>query len=180
MSSLLRQLPLRSIVAFAARCARRVQPAVSLANDGQTNHIHIENIERAISSAERYARGDATAASGEHLQTVLLAATASMTSPDNEGKPDFTRGHAVHAARNAAATAVFARQNDASATVSCAAQAYIYACRAALPSYLPATFDLRRLLTSDLGRHPHLGLPIDPAETGPLGPFWHTAVPKKP
>jgi eukaryotic-like serine/threonine-protein kinase len=175
MSSLLSQLPLRAIVAFAARCARRVQAAVRFPEDGETNHIHIENIERAILSAERYARGDATAAAGDHLQNVLVAVTAATIFPAGNAKPNFTGSDAVLAAHNAAAAAIFARQNDPAATVSSAAQAYMYACRVAPSSYLAATEDLRRILTSDLGQHPHLGLPIDPAEAGPLGPVWRVA-----
>jgi hypothetical protein len=49
----LEKLPLRAIVAFAARCARRVQP---LFRSGEKNELRA--VEAAIACAERCARGE--------------------------------------------------------------------------------------------------------------------------
>ena len=51
----LERLPLRAQLAFAARCARRVQPPSTRFSDGLGNH---EALERAIQVAEQFARGD--------------------------------------------------------------------------------------------------------------------------
>jgi hypothetical protein len=52
------RLPWRAQVAFAARCARRVQPLATRLSDSPANH---EAVERAIRLAEQLARGDRSA-----------------------------------------------------------------------------------------------------------------------
>ena len=166
MHSLLAQLALRAIVAFAARCARRVQPVFVLEDDYPARQIHIENVENAIRSAEDYANGRAQAASGERVQNALITTTAVT-----DGMSNFTRSYAARTAYDAAFAAVCARNGDTNIVI-CASQAYENACRVQLASHLHATHDLRRLLTSNLGQFPDLGLPVDPRESGLLGPLW--------
>jgi serine/threonine-protein kinase len=181
LTSLLFQLPLRAIVAFAARCARRAQPAITAGGGESRASELIKAVERAIASAERYAQGDATAASGDAAHHAQLAATAAIDLPPGANTIDFTRSRAAEAAHCAAAAALFARQNGAPGAVACAVQAYEHACNAMPFGFLPATLDLRRLLTSELGQHPHLGSPIEPGEHGLLGPLWPgTGLPRPP
>jgi len=49
----LRALPRRAIVAYAARCARRVQPLYR-----SKHERHVQAVERAIALAERFAKGE--------------------------------------------------------------------------------------------------------------------------
>ena len=51
------QLPLRALVAFAVRCARRVQPLFTLPDDHPEKQKHIAAVERASRTAEAFARG---------------------------------------------------------------------------------------------------------------------------
>ena len=51
----LEQLPLRAIVAFAARCARRVLPIYQIRYIGAKSST---DVERAIQISERFAAGD--------------------------------------------------------------------------------------------------------------------------
>ena len=51
------QLPLRALVAYAARSARRVQPFFTLPEDHPENQEHAAAVERAIQIGEEFARG---------------------------------------------------------------------------------------------------------------------------
>src|SRR5206468_10583972 len=53
----LRQLPLRAIVAFAARCARRVEPLAQLPEGDPRRETRREAVEAALRMAEAFARG---------------------------------------------------------------------------------------------------------------------------
>ncbi|MGO9812163.1 MAG: serine/threonine protein kinase [Isosphaeraceae bacterium] len=170
LSPQLRQLPLRAIVAFAARCARRVE-AVLEAKDGHVDKDFLDVLGEAITSAEGYTRGDATSASGASARKAMIAASVA-TIEDEAMLPGFRHIVAAGAAYNAASAAVFARQDDGDGTVACALNAYDYANSAHSACHLFATLDLRCLLTSALGQYPHLGLPVEPGEGGPLGPLW--------
>jgi hypothetical protein len=65
LSLQLHQLSLRAVVAFAARCARRVQLVLDVKFDDAPGHDLLARVGEAIASAEGYARGDAASACGE-------------------------------------------------------------------------------------------------------------------
>src|SRR3954447_24147750 len=50
-------LPLRALVAYAARSAWRVQPFSTLPDDYPEKQTHVAAVERAIRAAEEFARG---------------------------------------------------------------------------------------------------------------------------
>ena len=54
----MKQLSLRAMVAYAARCARRVQPFFTLPDDHPEKLKHVAAVERAIQAAEEFARGN--------------------------------------------------------------------------------------------------------------------------
>jgi hypothetical protein len=53
----LKGLPLRAIVAFAARCARRVEPLAQLPEGNPRRESRREAVEAALRMAESFARG---------------------------------------------------------------------------------------------------------------------------
>jgi hypothetical protein len=53
----LTRLPPRALVVYAARCARRVQPFFTLPDDHPERQRHLAAVERAIQTAEEFARG---------------------------------------------------------------------------------------------------------------------------
>src|SRR5215831_1192663 len=57
----LKQLPLRAIVAFAARCARRVEPLAQLPTDHPERKKHRGATDAALVMAEGFARGSNSA-----------------------------------------------------------------------------------------------------------------------
>jgi hypothetical protein len=141
------KLPLRAIVAFAVRCARRVQPLGRVL----TEYRPVE-VEDAIASAEGFARG------GKAVRAAGAAARAA----------DAARA-AARAADIAAADAT-----DAGADADTARAAWDTGRAAARAA---ARGDLHRLRALDLGRPGTMGKPIDPAEEGSLGPLWTDAAP---
>ena len=171
LSLQLRQLPLRAIVAFAARCARRAE-AVLKARDGDVQKDLIEALGEAITSAEGYANGDARSASGDSAQKAMMAVTTAVSIQPKGTHAEFRLSDVASAAYNAASAALFARQNDAIGTASCAVNAYEHANLTHSACHLFATLDLRCLLTSMLGQFPHIGLPVDTGEGSFLGPLW--------
>ena len=90
----LERLPLRAQLAFAARCARRVQPLSTRFSDGLGNH---EALERAIQVAEQFARGDRV--TQVEAASAYEGARAAARSAWNAGDPTASR------ARDAAAYA---------------------------------------------------------------------------
>jgi hypothetical protein len=165
----LTRLPRRAVVAFAARCARRVQPlAHALPQQDR------DAIARAIASAEAFAQGTATA------DTAWAAARAADDAAD---EANAARAAAARAADNAARAATDAdaaawaavwAADAAAAWVAAAARAA--AARAA--TWVAAASDLERLIASNPGRPGTPGAPIDPSESGPLGPLWPHGVPE--
>jgi len=153
----LRALPRRAIVAYAARCARYVQPLYR-----SKDERHVQAVEDAIALAERFAKGEPPRA-GEASEAILAMVLADS--------------YAAYAAR-AAAKAVYAADADAEA-----ARAGANAARAAAFAGGPAADAARRLLVisarADYERlrsicpqgFGELGEPIDPGENGPLGPL---------
>lgn len=167
----LEQLSLRGIVAFAARCAKRVQPRYGLAKSIAGFAEHQQALSTAISMAEQFCQvpdiNVLTAAAG--------ADTAAYDAADAK----------IDIASSAAACAAAAC--EAANTAEDAAPAFDAACAATYAASASgehadvfteaACNDFERLLEADDGIWPDLGDPIDPSEKGPLGPLWPDGPP---
>jgi hypothetical protein len=152
----LAQLPHHAVVAFAARCARRVQPLTHvLPQQGR------DVIDRALASAEAFAKGAA-------------AARAADARADARAVDAWVAARADARADAADVAAAWAAwDTNAAAAAAWAAHAANWAdARAAAAS------DLDRLIALNPGEPDALGAPIDPSEAGPLGPLWPQGVPE--
>ena len=172
------RLPPHAIAAYAARCAKRVQPLFRRA--GVSPEV-AASLERAIGAAERIASGhvlsvDDTAAAGEAeaaaaaaagvpaaCQAARAAAFAARAACAADQAPYAAEAFGGDAARAAHAATVAAVD---SATASDAAHYADYAARA----------DYERLVLLNRGAPP-LGQPIHCSEDGPLGPLWPEGKP---
>jgi hypothetical protein len=190
----LKKLPLRAIVAFAVRCARRVEH-LAVPPDG---HPRQEALRAAIAEGLRVAEDFARGRPCPALEGAVLAIEAGQEAAQGE----ITRENAYAAvvrAIHAAATAAHAiaeEQEPAEKRLVSGGPpvrplehvAQLSADLAALGSFTAArdaaealrstddvtawaAEDHRRLLELGLGRYPEAGQPIDPSPEGPLGPL---------
>jgi hypothetical protein len=169
----LEKLPLLALVAFAARCARRVQPLYRLPKDYPHKIEYERAVERALQMAETFAAGMANILVVDKVvadHTVMAAVEAEAAKAAAEAAV-----YAAEAASNAArpsgaavVTAVTATDENAKAAVDKPFSGYV--ARAAESDY-------EKLLALDLGNYPDLGRTVDPSESGPLGPLWPDEAP---
>jgi hypothetical protein len=191
-----KQLPLRAIVAFAARCARRVEHLAQLPEGHPGRERRRAAVEAALGMAEGFASG--AAASPE--ESVVEAIDASRAA----GGASLVGENAVAAVAEAAHAAATAWQAIGSrvleqyrplagmttetrkvlgsleqvTTELVALDAFTAVAEAhGCVGYHNERFvaavlgDYDRLLHLKLGRYPEQGGPIDPSPGGPLGPF---------
>ncbi|HLA83866.1 MAG TPA: hypothetical protein VJL29_03650 [Thermoguttaceae bacterium] len=165
----LKQLPLRAIVAYAARCARRVQPDFQPKEDR-----YVAVVREAIVCAENFARADESkrvdvatiAAEAYRISRIHVAAATAYYAAD------ATR-HSIAAVRDSSAEA-------AEKTVNAALAAAMLTADAAPPNdrkefvMAAAVRDYQNLVSLGLGSFPEPGKPVDASEKGPLGWFWPT------
>jgi hypothetical protein len=191
LSEQLSKLPRRAIVAFAARCARRVQPLAD-----NLPEEHRAAIDQGIAAAEAFARGDDNAEASADVAEVASGATAAAAG---------ATGGPVRAAAAARAAEAAAMTIDATIWATMTAEANARATRTmgrkmGLPSGWAAAAafdaaeatgddsastaiwaatrgDIERLLALGLGDPGTPGSPIDPSESGPLGPLWAEGEP---
>jgi hypothetical protein len=187
----LKKLPLRAIVALAARCARRVE-YLALLPDG---HPDLERSRTAIDNAIRLGEDFARGSSCRGVESVIREVEACRAAAQG----DYVRETAVAAvvrAAHAAASALDALgMRDEPAEVSVMGTrspnpfphlADIEADLAARDAFTAAVdaagalghadrfvhgavLDFEELMKLDLGSYPEAGRPIDPSPTGPLG-----------
>jgi hypothetical protein len=191
----LKKLPLRSLVAFAARCARRVESISQFPPDHPQREARRSAIANAIQLAEEISRGstahsvepvvqalDATQTlSGDGVACQCAAAAAAAAARTaatvwgvlNRGEGD--RG-ADRWSRTPEARSFLSRLENATADLA-ARDAFTAAVEAAdAVSYNDSVMtgairDYERLLGLHLGSYPQAGQPIDPSPDGPLGPL---------
>jgi hypothetical protein len=193
----LRRLPLRAIVAYAARCAWRVKSLYRLPDDYPDKPRHEEAVDKAISAARYYAADQvfagiirsAFAAGDDAAAAADSAAGAAIAGDDAAAAADSARAAAA-AARAAATAAAADRATVSSARMAADSAALSVAWIAHPPNMTPAETDrdartcaaaradFHRLLDLDLGRFPEPGNPVDPSESGPLGPLWPDGAPE--
>jgi hypothetical protein len=187
-----KKLPLRAIVAFAVRCARRVEH-LAIPPDDHPEHERCRSAVRdAIQMAEDFARG----APCSSPESVISAIEACREAAGGEPVRDNATAAAVQAAYTAATamdavalgaepeerhlfrppTQPFAHLADVTAELA-ALDAFTAAVDASDAVGYSDDFikgaigDYGRLLSLNLGSYPRAGQPIDPAPTGPLGPL---------
>lgn len=179
----LKKLPLLAIVAYAVRCARRVQPVLDTL---PSFAIHGAAVEQAISLTERFCVGKDLNAAPDAVERAADAAgrTASVAQSFAGGSAVALAAGAAQAAAQATAAVEdsWADSNSADRVARAATYAAGRAGRAVATDRYAAVSaatraDYDRLLSLNLGIYPELGLPIDPTENGPLGPLWPEGPP---
>jgi hypothetical protein len=176
----MRRRALRAQVAFAARCARRVQPlAMRLPADPRNR----EAVERAIRVAEEFARGNQVSPHTGRAAADAARAVATDAWAAKDTAASYAANAACYAANAAAAYTVTAGRDGATKVAGAAVYAYTDAAASARAGDARVAFDaasvsdLGKLARLKLGLFPELGAPIDPSESGPLGPLWPEGKP---
>jgi hypothetical protein len=171
-------------VAYAARCARRVQPLFRLDPCIPQCAEHEAAVERAISVAERFClfRDIYTSAATLPTAAATYATATAANAYDSAAAAYAAAATAAAAAAPDAAAAYAAADAYDSAAAAYAAGAFTasaaYAGHAASAAASAAAYaDFHALLQLKLGAYPELGQPIDPTENGPLGPLWRDGAP---
>ena len=198
----LKKLPLGAIVAYAVRCARRVQPLYGRAAGLAEWRKHETALEWAISLAENFclshvvsaaaydaAYGARSAAQAVDARDAARAASAAARAAAYafDVPKSAVYDHVIYASR-VAAEAVDAAKAAARAAAHAASATTAAACSpdedesdenddedAAQDAAARADYD--RLLKLNPGAFPKLGQPIDATENGPLGPLWPAGEP---
>jgi hypothetical protein len=191
----LKKLPLRAIVAFAVRCARRVEHLAAVPEEHPESGRLRSAVKDAFAMAEDFVRG--------RSWTDSEAIVGRMEASQHAARGEFARDRAIASvarAAHAAASArhslelqaeppemhIFGSPNDrgpiarlADITADLAAlEAFTAAVDASdalgyLDGFIKgATVDYHRLLDLNLGSYPQAGQPIDLSRKGPLGPLW--------
>jgi hypothetical protein len=189
----LKVLPLRAIVAFAARCARRVEPLAQLPEGNPQRESRREAVEAALRMAESFARGtdvapdesvvaaiDACRDAGGELacaaaasaiaQAAHAAASAWHAGPQAEesGAPGK---HMIEAGRVLGTATHLTADLAAMNAYTAAAEAFVSVGYSNEHFVDSALRDYDKLVRLDLGRYPEPGNPVDPSPGGPLGPL---------
>ena len=176
----LKQIPLRALVAYAARCAWRLH----LVFDARiVDPEYRANVEQPIQIAERFARGHID--SGDAAwQSAMAAGDAGIAAARTIGDGDLEA--VANAALEAAKTAMAALKADLAGKTEDAgygdaiervvalgsAQAAWAEVAVWATAVAAAWADFHKLLNLNLGAFPELGQAIDPSESGQLGPLW--------
>jgi hypothetical protein len=195
----LKKLPLRAIVAFAARCARRVERLALPPDDRPEKETVVAAIAEALRVAEDFARGLPCPT----IESAVRAVEAGQAAVQGEIKRENAHAavvRAVHAAACAAHVLAVREEPEEKRLLSggppphnLAHLADLTAELAALGAFTAAvdaaeavastsdfttwaSEDYRKLLTMGLGQYPEAGQPIDPSPEGPLGPLWPGTV----
>lgn len=192
----LKALPLRAFVAFAARCARRVEPLAQLPEGHPQREGRRGAVEAALGMAEAFARGadgppdeskvaavdasrgvaggpavsaDATAAAAEAAHAA--ASAWQLTGPDETDKSAPGELKTAEARKFlGAVTGVTADLADLAAFTA-AADAFAAVGYHNEDFVNAALNDYGKLVHLRLGRYPETGAPVDPSPAGPLGPL---------
>jgi hypothetical protein len=189
----LKALPLRAIVAFAARCARRVEPLAQLPEGNAQRESRREAVKAALRMAESFAMGtnappdesvvaaiDASreaggdpanvAAASAIAQTAHAAASAWQTSAQG-AEENKTLGKHPIAGRSVGALSQVTADVAAMSAYTAAAEAFLSVGYRNEDFVDSALQDYHNLIRLELGRYPELGAPVDPSPGGPLGPL---------
>lgn len=157
-----------ALVAFASRCARRVQP---LFDDSAPGYDHRSRIDKAIESAEFFAKGF------RYEQPEFTIGKFSSDATESVRAAIAQSGMAAGAAAAAAALAAESAYTDFAKAVFATGEAVGAASTALVGSAEHES--AKHAVLSDLRLLEDLDNkdPIDPSESGPLGPLWPDGVP---
>jgi hypothetical protein len=187
----LKKLPLRAIVALAARCARRVESLSLLPDD----HPHMDRCRTAIDGAIRLAEDFARGSPCRAVRSVIRDIEACRVIAQGDYVRETAVAAVVRAAHAAASALEALGMRDEPAEVSVMGTrspnpfphlADVEADLAARDTFTAAVdaagavghtdkfingtvLDYQALLKLELGRYPEAGKPIDPSPAGPLG-----------
>jgi hypothetical protein len=190
----LKVLPLRAIVAFASRCARRVEPLALLPEGDPKRENRRAAVDAALRMAEEFARG--TDAAPDESVIALIDATrdeAGESAGSNAVSAAAQAAHAAascwHAGFEASEEDRELRKHSTHAGPSSNVLQHVTADLAAFNAYSAAAGaflsvgfnnedfigsamrDYDILVRLQLGRYPEPGVPVDPSPSGPLGPL---------
>jgi hypothetical protein len=187
----LKVLPLRAIVAFAVRCARRVEPLAQLPEGDARKESRRTAVDAALRMAEAFAKGadtppdesvlaaidaardagdESTGSSAVSAAAQVAHATASFWhagSWDVEGK--VSEKHALQTGQPSGALTHVTADVAALNAYTAAARAFISAGYNNEDFVGAALHDYDTLVRLQLGRYPEPGQPVDPSGDGPLG-----------
>ncbi len=174
-------LTLRANVAFAVRCAHRIKPCLVLPADAPRRGEQMRAVDKAIEVATAFCRGEP----GETGRAAAAALAAGVVAEDTYESTRFAAYAAVRAAEAAAAGEEAARNPNQSSVMEAVAGAFgaarVLAANVdnyALDMVVRALrADVDMLLDPAVGTCQDLGAPVDPAESGPLGPLWPAGRP---
>jgi hypothetical protein len=188
----LKKLPLRAIVALAARCARRIEHQSRLYDDHPEKKRSQVATANAVRLAEDFANGlpcpsaestlkemeDCRAASkSDFLQDcalatfVLAARSAANALHALELSGETAASHSVGSPKPDPMDQLARVTADLAARAAFTAAFEGVAAERHSDSYIKAAIeDYEKLLRLDLGRYPEAGKAIDPSSRGPLGP----------
>ena len=177
----LAQLTLRANVAFAVRCALRLRPCFDLPADAPGRLEQMAALDGAIRVALAFCRG----LPGEAGRAIAAARLAAVVAEDTCEATNFAGFAAVRAAEAAANAEEFVRNPSDAGIMEVVAAAFgagrVVAANAdAFTLDLVASAlrgDVDRLRSLAPGASKELGVAIDPAEDGPLGPLWPAGAP---
>jgi hypothetical protein len=190
----LKVLPLRAIVAFAARCAWRVEPLAQLPEGHPQRESRREAVEAALRMAESFARGTdeppdesvvagidairdaggelaAAAAASAVAQAAHAAASAWHAGSQVAEGSRGPRHQTVEAGRFRGALSHVTADLAAMNAFTAAAEAFVSVGYRNEHFVDAALKDYRTLVGLELGRYPEPGNPVDPSPGGPLGPL---------
>lgn len=178
--------PLLSMVALAARCARRVLPLARTESDPATREgWPLSLLESMVSVAENFARDGNLVVAVQKLPDLPEPGTSFEDL--KEGKRLSRAANAARSCISVYLAALHASNGDVKLTGLAASEAFTYAADAA--DGIPR--DANRMtidpaFSKDASRLPSArnawpenerGENVDPGETGPLGPLWPNEVP---
>jgi uncharacterized protein (UPF0147 family) len=190
----LKRLPLRAMIAFAARCARRVEHLAQLPEGHPGKEERRGAIDAALRLAEDVARGEASQAADSVVQAIDVSRRAASAAP-NCASAAAAAAQAAHAAASVLSVIdrVVEDQDMPQSARTAEAREFLGSLErstvdlAALSAYTAAVdaFDAVGLANEDfvaaslndydnlrrlnLGQYPQPGEPIDPSPSGPLG-----------
>lgn len=171
----LQRLPLRALVAFISRCARRVQDLYVLEDDHPTKQMCTMAIDAAIRVAEEFAMGGAVDANRADIaESDVMEAVAAARESDGADPGAVYAADAAYAAVSATQKAFEAIQTPASgeaiwSAIEVAGASAIAGATDETSTAKALAIDLENLTSLNLGVFPDLGETIDPMEDGPLG-----------
>jgi hypothetical protein len=180
-------IPIRAMVAYAARCARRSQDVLARCHPAP-EPSYTQVTDRATQAAEDFARGgllDPAALQTIRQEAYALAATIQKLTYRSVA---YACAHAAAAAHEAAQGSQGTPETPfagvlppaAAQGVWTAAYGVTLASRGVGRVTDEHFYDLQALCDQKLGKFPELGPPVDPAETGPLGTLWPKGFPEHP